>query len=456
MISLSLADIARITGGNLHGDPDVPVNAPAAVDSRDIAGGGLFVALAGEHVDGHDFVAQAMAAGAAAVLASRPVDAPAVIVDDVLAALAALARETTTRLKRDYGCIIVGVTGSQGKTSVKDLLAQVLAVAGPTIAAKGSFNNELGVPLTILAADELTKYLIVEMGARGQGHIDRLCTIAQPDIGVVLNVGTAHVGEFGSTEHIAAAKGELVAALGAAGTAVLNADDPAVAAMRERTTANVITFGASGDVLLSDVRVDDGGCPSFTLAYGDDSVDVSLAVLGYHQALNAAAVAAVGVSVGMSLGAICQALGAARALSAMRMERSITADGVIVINDAYNANPESMSAALRTLGRLGQGHGTYAVLGEMLELGETSADAHAAIGALAARLGITHVVVVGDGAAPIEAGVRGARTPTAVTRVADVAAASELLKRLLKPGDVALIKASRAGGLERVAAALLA
>ena len=456
MISLSLADIARITGGAPHGDPDVRVKAPASVDSRDIGEGGFFVALAGEHVDGHDFVAQAIAAGAAAVLASRPVDAPAVIVDDVLAAMAALARETSTRLKRDHGCQVVGVTGSQGKTSVKDLIAQVLAGAGPTVAAKGSFNNELGVPLTILAADERTKYLIVEMGARGQSHIDRLCNIAQPDIGVVLNVGTAHVGECGSTERIAAAKTELVAALGASGTAVLNADDRAVAAMREHTAANVITFGATGDMQLSDVRVDDDGYPSFTLAYGADSVGVSLALLGEHQALNAAAVAAVGVSLGMSLDAIGQGLGAARTLSALRMERSVTADGVIVINDAYNANPESMSAALRTLGGLGQGHSTYAVLGEMLELGATSADAHTAIGAFAAHLGITHVVVVGAGAALIEAGVRGAENPTAVTRVADVAEASELLKRLLKPGDVALIKASRAVGLERVAAALLA
>ena len=456
MISLSLAELARITGGALHGDPDLRVNAPASVDSRDIAVGGLFVALAGEHADGHDFVAQAMTAGGAAVLANRPVDAPAVIVDNVLAALSVLARETTTRLKRDHGCLVVGVTGSQGKTSVKDLLGQVLAAAGPTIAAKGSFNNELGVPLTILGADENTQYLIVEMGARGQGHIDRLCQIAQPDIGVVLNVGTAHVGEFGSTERIAEAKGELIAALGAAGTAVLNADDQAVAAMGKRTAANVITFGASGDVLLSDVRVDGGGCPTFALAYGDESVKVSLTFLGEHQAINAAAAAAVGVSVGMSLDSIGQALGAARALSAMRMERSITAEGIIIINDAYNANPESMSAALRTLGRLGQQHSTYAVLGEMLELGESSEGAHVAIGALAAQVGITHVVVVGTGAAPIETGVRGARTPTAVTRVVDVAAASELMKRLLKPGDVALIKASRAGGLERVAAALLA
>jgi len=456
VISLSLAELARITGGALHGDPDLRVNAPASVDSRDIAVGGLFVALAGEHADGHDFVAQAMTAGGAAVLANRPVDAPAVIVDNVLAALSVLARETTTRLKRDHGCIVVGITGSQGKTSVKDLLGQVLAAAGPTIAAKGSFNNELGVPLTILGADENTQYLIVEMGARGQGHIDRLCQIAQPDIGVVLNVGTAHVGEFGSTERIAEAKGELIAALGAAGTAVLNADDQAVAAMGKRTAANVITFGASGDVRLSDVRVDGGGCPTFALAYGDESVNVSLTFLGEHQAINAAAAAAVGVSVGMSLDSIGQALGAARALSAMRMERSITAEGIIIINDAYNANPESMSAALRTLGRLGQQHSTYAVLGEMLELGESSEGAHVAIGALAAQVGITHVVVVGTGAAPIETGVRGARTPTAVTRVVDVAAASELMKRLLKPGDVALIKASRAGGLERVAAALLA
>lgn len=457
MIGFTLAEIAAITGGRLEAAADeagTRIVAPATVDSRNVVSGGLFVAMEGEHVDGHDYVDRAREAGAAAVLASRPIDAPTVLVDDIIVALSALARETVTRLKRDHGCVVIGVTGSQGKTSVKDLIAQMLATAGPTVAAEGSYNNELGVPLTVLRADASTRFLVVEMGARGAGHIAALCDIAQPDVGVVLNVGTAHVGEFGSVEGIAAAKGELVESLDAGGFAVLNSDDPAVDAMRSRTRAHVVTFGLSGSVRVSDVHTT-RGCPTFVLSYGGESAAVTLALLGEHQAHNAAAAAAVGICTRMSLTDIAGALAAARPLSAMRMERAVTPGGVTVINDAYNANPASMAAALRTLAALGEGHDTYAVLGPMRELGDASDDSHAGVGALAAELAISVVITVGADAEALAAGAESAPGHTAVERVADVDEAIEFLAQPLNPGDVILVKASRAEGLERVATALL-
>lgn len=456
MIHLTLSEIAEITSGTRAGPADLQVTGPASVDSRAIDAGGLFVACAGENVDGHDYVQASLDAGAAAVLASREVDAPAVIVDDPVEALAALARETVVRLKRDHGLRVVAVTGSQGKTGVKDLLAQVLANAGPTVAANGSYNNELGVPLTILRADPSTRYLVLEMGARGVGHIAHLCRIAAPDIGVVLNVGNAHLGEFGSVENIAQAKGELVESLPAGGTAILNADDPAVAAMATRTRGHVVTFGASGHVALSDALTTPRGGSSFVLTYGDESTTVDLTLLGEHQAINASAVAAAALAARMDLTQIGISLGSARAVSKMRMEPMVTPGGVTIINDAYNANPASMAAALRTLRDLClAGRESFAVLGEMLELGAESAQLHRSVGSLVVDLGINHLVAVGAGAHQIAEGARLRSSQTAVVEVADVGGAAELLRDRLSAGDVVLVKASRAERLERVAQALM-
>ena len=447
MIGLSLREIADVAGGSVHGDDDIVVKGSASVDSRDLRQGDLFVAIAGDHVDGHNFVAHAVGAGAAAVLATHAVDAPCVVVDDATIALGKIAREV---LDRRHGLRVIGITGSQGKTSAKDLLAHVLAAAGPTVASAGSFNNELGVPLTVLRTDDRSRFLVVEMGSRGIGHIATLCNIAPPAIGVVLNVGSAHIGEFGSIEATAIAKGELVEALPAGGTAILNADDARVAAMASRTDARVITFGETGDLALSAVRLDGLGEPRFTLKFRDQSVETSVPRLGAHQAINAAAAAAVGIAAGMSLADIGAALENATAQSPMRMAKTVREDGVLVINDAYNANPDSMAAALRALAAIGGSGSTYAVLGEMLELGETSADAHVAVGALAAELGITCIVAVGDGAAGIAAGA-GLRAH----RVADVEAAVSFLTERLQPSDVVIVKASRGARLERVADALL-
>lgn len=447
MIGLSLREIADATGGEVHGDEDIVVRGAASVDSRALERDGLFVAIAGEHVDGHDFVTQAIAAGAAAVLATRPVDVPCVVVGDATLALGKIARAV---LDRRADLRVIGITGSQGKTSAKDLLAQVLAAAGPTVASAGSFNNELGVPLTVLRIEPSTKYLIVEMGSRGIGHIASLCEIAPPDIAVVLNVGVAHMGEFGSAGNIAIAKGELVEALGAEGTAILNADDTRVAPMASRTRARVITFGEAGDMNLSDVALDSNGEPRFTLTYGGQSAATSVPQIGRHHAINAAAAAAVGVAAGMSLADVGAALEGASTASPMRMAKTVRDDGVVVINDAYNANPDSMGAALRALAAVGSKGHTYAVLGEMLELGETSAAAHRSIGELAAALDIFCVVTVGEGAAGIAEGA-GLRAH----RVADVEAAVAFLTERLRPSDVVIVKASRGGRLERVADALL-
>lgn len=445
MIDMTLDELAAITGGAVHGDGAVVLRRGVGVDSRSVPPGGLFAAIVGERVDGHDFAQAAMTAGAAGILASRPVDAPCVVVDDVVAALGLVARAVVDRLD----AVVVGLTGSQGKTSVKDLLAHLLESEGPTVASVGSFNNELGVPLTLLRADDTTRFLVIEMGARGAGHIATLCDIAGPDIGLVLNVGTAHLGEFGSSAGIAAAKGELVEALPADGIAVLNADDPLVAQMASRTTARVVTFGSSGDVRLTEVTLDDTGEPSFTLAAGGTSVRTRVPQVGAHQAVNAAAAAAVALQLGLPLERIAALLPTAQPRSPLRMARERRADGLLVLNDAYNANPESMAAALHALVSVAGGRGV-AVLGAMLELGETSHAQHVRIGRLTAELGVERVLVVGERAVGIAEGA-GARA----VLVADVDEAVRNLSASLRPDEVVLVKASRGERLERVADALL-
>jgi len=361
----------------------------------------------------------------------------------VLAALGRLAAHNVGALD---GLTVVGVTGSSGKTSTKDLLAAVLAPLGPTVAPPGSFNNELGLPWTALRAGAATRHLVLELSARGPGHIAALCRVAQPRIGVVLNVGRAHLGEFGSPEAIAQAKGELVEALPEHGVAVLNADDPAVAAMASRTRARVVTVGRGpdADVRAHDVVLD-AGQARFGLVAARGTADVALRLVGAHHVGNALAAAAVALECGATPAGVAAALSGAAPASRWRMEVTDRADGVTVINDAYNANPESMRAALQALAALGGGgRRTWAVLGRMAELGDTSAAVHAEIAGVATELGVDHLVTVGTG----EYG-RG-------RAVADVAAALHLLGAELEPGDVVLVKASRAAGLDRLADALLA
>ena len=461
MIPLSLARIARVTGGQLcHGDPDAVVSGEVVIDSRRAAPGGLFAAVAGERSDGHDFAAAAVAAGATAVLATRPVPVPSVLVADVPAALAALARSVVDALP---AVRIAGITGSSGKTSTKDLAAQLVERLGPTIAPAGSYNNEFGHPLTVLRADAATRYLVLELSARGIGHIAYLCRVAPPRYGVVLNVGHAHAGEFGGLDQVARAKGELAEALPADGVAILNADDPRVLAMAERTEARVVTFssapGSDAPVRAVDIRLDDLGRPSFTLLTPEGSAPVTLRLHGAHNVPNALAAAALARELGMDLDGIADGLGAAVARSRWRMEVHQRADGVTVINDAYNANPESVRAAIDALAHLSsQGGRAFAVLGHMAELGGTSRASHEDIGEYAARIGdsgLAGLIAVGEEAAPLLDGARRVRSWTGEALAApDGAAALDLLANRLKPSDVVLVKASRAAHLEGVAAAL--
>jgi UDP-N-acetylmuramoyl-tripeptide--D-alanyl-D-alanine ligase len=460
MIPMTLPDIAAVVDGTVHDDPGVTVTGPAFVDSRSAEPGGLFVAFEGANVDGHDFADAAVEGGAAAVLCTRPVGRPCVVVTDPLEAVASLARHVLARLPQVR---VVALTGSQGKTSTKDLLAEVLSAAGTTVATAGSFNNELGLPLTVLRADADTEYLVLEMGARGVGHLAPLCVIAPPQVSLVLNVGKAHLGEFGTQQDIALAKGEIVEALDDEGVAVLNADDPLVSAMATRTRARVLTYGESAGaaVRLVNLEVDELGRPRFDLVTEEGSAHVELGLMGEHQAHNAAAATAVAVALGVPLASAAAALAAATPASRWRMEVGERADGVMVINDAYNANPDSMRAALKALAAVGRGKGpgtrTVAVLGEMRELGESSRDEHDAIGRLAVRLDISQLVVVGEAARPMHLGacLEGSWAGESVF-VEDNEQALAWLREQLAPGDVVLLKASRAAALETLAEALLA
>ena len=457
MIPLSLAQIARITGGRLDGDPAAVVTGEVVIDSRRVAPGGLFAAVEGERVDGHDFAAAAIAAGAVAVLGTRPVPVPSVLVADVPAALAALARFVVDSLP---AARIAGITGSSGKTTTKDIAAQLIERLGPTIAPAGSYNNEFGLPLTVLRADAATRYLVLELSARGIGHIAHLCGIAPPGYGVVLNVGHAHAGEFGGLDQVARAKGELVEALPPDGVAILNADDPRVLAMTARTGARIVTFGIQSggpqpSFRAADIRLDDLGRPSFTLLTPEGSAPVSLRLHGAHNVPNALAAAALAGEFGLGLGDTADGLSAAVARSRWRMEVRQRADGVTIINDAYNANPESVRAAIDALRHLARDGRGFAVLGHMAELGDSSPASHAEVGEFAASAGLAGLIVVGDEAAPILAAARGVRSWLGeAIAVPDAAGAVEALVNRLKPGDVVLVKASRAARLEGVAADL--
>jgi UDP-N-acetylmuramoyl-tripeptide--D-alanyl-D-alanine ligase len=468
MIPLTLKEIAEAVGGRPHHATGAElVSGTVEFDSREVTKGGLFVALPGERVDGHDFARTAMDAGAVGVLAAREVDVPSVIVPPVdqapsrsvallgdkdgsgaavLAGLASLATVVAARLI-ERGLTVVGVTGSSGKTSTKDLLAQVLEPMGRTVAPPGSFNNELGHPWTVLRADESTRYLVLELSARGPGHIAALCAIARPKIGIVLNVGTAHLGEFGSREEIARTKGELVEALPEDGLAVLNAEDPMVAAMAGRTAARVVNIGQ--DIKAVDLNLDDQARARFRMITPHGDAPVNLALHGAHHVGNALAVAAVALELGAGVDETALRLSDAQRRSARRMDVITRPDGVTVINDSFNANPESMSAALQSLAAMAAGgRRSWAVLGMMGELGDAHAAKHEEIGRLAETLGVDRMVVVGELASPMLASAKGELVP-------DVDAAVTLLRAELRPGDVVLVKASKVAALWRIADALL-
>ncbi|MFV2019763.1 UDP-N-acetylmuramoyl-tripeptide--D-alanyl-D-alanine ligase [Micromonospora sp. LOL_023] len=450
MIAMTLAEVAEATGGRLRAvDPTVRVTGGVEFDSRRIGAGGLFVAFAGERVDGHDFAATALAAGAIAVLGTRPVTSdagpvPMVLVDDPLDAMARLARAVLDRLPE---LTVIGLTGSSGKTTTKDLIAQLAAGLGPTVAPAGSFNNELGHPYTVLRADASTRFLVLEMGARGIGHIRHLCAVAPPRVGVVVNVGVAHIGEFGSVDAIATAKGELVEALPADGVAVLNADDPRVAAMARRTGARVVLAGEdpAATVRAEQITVDARGRAAYRLVTPAGAAPVRLAVSGRHQVGNSLLAAAVAIELGLTdPAALAAALGELRLVSTRRMDVFDRPDGITVIDDSYNANPASTAAALRSLADLGRDRRTFAVLGYLAELGDYEHEGHAEVGRLAAELGVHRLLVVGEQAASIRQGAAAVATWEGESvLVTDQQAAIDLLRREITAGDVVLVKGSR-------------
>ncbi|MBA3488684.1 MAG: UDP-N-acetylmuramoyl-tripeptide--D-alanyl-D-alanine ligase [Longispora sp.] len=458
MIRLTLSEIATAVSGTLAGaDPDTVVTGSVEHDSRKVTSGGLFLAFPGEKVDGHDFAEVAVAAGAVAVIGTRALDVPTIIVEDPLVAVGALASYVVRRLP---DLAIIGVTGSSGKTTTKDFLAQLFDELGPTVAPPGSFNNELGHPYTVLRADADTRYLVLEYSTRGIGHIDYLCQIAAPRIAVVLNVGTAHIGELGSVANIAVAKSELVRALPpgvdseageigsvpAGGLAVLNADDPLVRAMAADTKARVLLFGesADADIRAFDITVDDRGRPAFTLATPAGMAEVRLGVVGRHQVGNCLAVAAVGYACGLSPRRLAEILSGLRMASARRMDVIERRDGVAVIDDSYNANPSSMAAALRALASMSAGRRGWAVLGYMAELGDSELSGHLEVGRLVAELGVDRLVVVGGEAAAIADGAEEiSGWEGDAMRVSDQAAAIAILADEIESGDVVLVKGSR-------------
>ena len=459
MISVRCEEIAAAVHGELAGvDPAAVVDGAVVIDSRAAGPGGLFVALPGERVDGHDYVGTATEAGVTVSLTTRPIDGcPCIVVGDAQKALGDLARLVISRLP---DLTVIGLTGSSGKTSTKDLIAQLIRPYGETVSPEGSFNNELGHPLTALQCTESTKFLVAEMGARHAGDLFYLSGITPPKVGLVLNVGTSHIGEFGSQDNIAQAKGELIESVVPGGTAVLNADDPRVAAMASRTSAKVLTFGEAGsaDLRATDLKLDGEGRPSFTLRIGDFSREVQLKFIGEHYVSNALGAATVAHAVGLTPEQIADGLVAATPVSAARMEIFERADGVTIINDAFNANPDSMRAALKALVAIGRSRGarTWAVLGEMLELGDTSTEEHDSIGRLVVRLDVNRLLVVGAGAKPIHLGAslegswgnESAYVPT-------IPEALDVLRTELRKGDVVLVKSSKASKLRSLAEALI-
>jgi UDP-N-acetylmuramoyl-tripeptide--D-alanyl-D-alanine ligase len=469
VIPLSVAEVAAITFAQIIGSGNVSAKVSGlAIDSRKVDQNDLFVALPGEHTDGHNYVLSALMSGAAAALTDRPISgALCLVVESPLDAIGRLAGHVVGFLSA-RGMRVVGITGSQGKTSTKDLLSQILERSGSTVSPFGNLNNEIGVPLTALRTNENTDYLVLEMGARGIGHIDYLCQIAPPDVGIVLNVGSAHIGEFGSRAAIAKAKGELIGALRADGTALLNADDPLVAEMRHRTSARAVYYStrsrpAPPAVWASEIRDDALGRSSFILnadsGQSTAHAPVELQLVGRHQVTNAMAAAGAAIRLGAEVNDVAAALSSSVARSRWRMECRERRDGVLVINDAYNANPDSMRAAIRTLSDIGRGghRRTWAVLGDMLELGHTAEAEHRAVGRFVAEQDIDHLLAVGEHASTMASGA--ASYPAFSRSRAKIASGRDrafaIVSSEIEPNDVVLVKASRGIQLEAIAERLL-
>jgi UDP-N-acetylmuramoyl-tripeptide--D-alanyl-D-alanine ligase len=453
MIRVSAAELQSVLGAKLLGDEKIEVTSSVETDSRLVGSGGLFIAKPGEQADGHDFVADAKQKGAVLAIVQRPVDVEItqLVVPDSVEALGKLAAWLIKVLKSKGKLKVVGITGSNGKTTTKNMLGAILPQLGKTIAPIESFNNKVGAPISILRADLDTEFLVVEMGAEGLGSIAYLAKMATPDIGVILKVGMAHAGEFGGIENTARIKGELAEAIETDGQLVLNSDDGMVSAMSGRTKAEVHFFGTNqeAEFAASEITLTKTGT-SFDLRWPDgDTTPVQLRILGEHHVMNALAAATVASLLGASKSQIVGALEAMELAERWRMQRFVRPDGVTIINDAYNASPDSMKAALQTLAQLGKmGSKTIAVLGEMAELGEYSIHEHDSIGRLVVRYNIDQLVVVGAGAKLIHMGATQEGSWDGESQFfLSIAEALEYLRGILADGDTVLVKSSKSANL---------
>ena len=439
--------IAEAVSGRLVGS-DVSVTGSVVTDSREAQAGSLYVARRGESADGRAFVAGAVARGAVAVIVEHEVDEAVaqIVVEDSTEALGALARAHVEALRAGGALDVIAMTGSVGKTTTKDLLLQIMSADGPTVAPKLSFNNEVGLPLTVLLADEKTRHLVLEMGASGPGHITYLTGIVAPDVAIELCVGHAHVGGFGGFEGVAAAKAELIRGTRPGGPVILNTDDPNVEAMAPLASGEVIRFSASGnpraEVRAQDVSVDAADRASFTLVTPAGTAQVSLKIVGRHHVANALAAAAGALTLGVDLATVVQVLSSARALSPHRMDvHELVIDGceLTLIDDSYNANLDSMRAGIAALSSIGKGGRKIAVLGEMLELGEDSQSLHEQVGAMIEACGVETLIGLGTDAHYY---LEGASAVPNRQVASDPADAARLALEFAGDGAVVLVKGS--------------
>jgi UDP-N-acetylmuramoyl-tripeptide--D-alanyl-D-alanine ligase len=464
MIPMTIEEIAKAISAQVKNlDSNVKVTGKVVIDSRKVSKGDLFVAINGENVNGLDFCAEAIKQGAVAVIAAKEItDVPTLLVSignldskDVdqptVVALGKLATYLLTKLPNLWK---VAVTGSSGKTTTKDLLADLGKLIGPTVAPAGSFNNEIGLPQTVLECDENTRVLVLEMGARRAGNIRHLCEIAKPDTSILLNIGTAHAGIFTSVEKILETKSEIIQCLTSADVAILNHED--VTFPKQKTNAQVVTFGLSGsDVSAKNVILNEQAQAQYDLEYLGKTSQVKLKIVGAHQVSNSLAAAAAFLKKGIDIELVAQTLSNSVAKSKWRMQIEVSKKNVTVINDAYNANPESMKSAIRTLKQIGVGKNTYAILGEMLELGELSSPKHQEIAELIQKLEIQNTIIIGSGAKSIYDFLSNNGYKGKLHFVENVEKGISKAKEMIQPSDVVLVKASRSIGLERVANAIV-
>jgi UDP-N-acetylmuramoyl-tripeptide--D-alanyl-D-alanine ligase len=464
MIPLTLEEISvAINAATLNLDSNLKVTGKVVIDSRKVSQGDLFVAINGEKVDGHDFCHEAIKKGAIAVVSSKElVGIPTLLVKEGNAAsknvdqptVIALGKLASYLLMKLPNIFKIAVTGSSGKTTTKDLLFDLGNLIGPTVAPVGSYNNEIGMPQTILECDEKTKVLILEMGAREVGNIKKLCQIAKPDTSILLNIGSAHIEIFGSRELILKTKSEIIECLNAEDVAVLNHEDETFS--KQKTKAKVVSFGLSGaDVSAKNVVLNDKAQASYELEFEGKVSQVNLKLVGAHQVSNSLAAAAVFLKKGLDIDLVAKTLSNSVAKSKWRMQVEVNSKNVTVINDSYNANPESMKAAIRTLKQAGADKKTFIIVGEMLELGSDSKQMHEEVADLIQKLDVKKTLVVGNGAKIVSDYLSNNAYKGRLEFCMDIDSAISKTKEMVEINDVVLVKASRAIGLERVANALM-